>query len=145
MGPTNPRNPGPPMAANADNPGAALADLRILIVEDIGLIAQQLRRQLEDQGCRIAGVVGRLDDAIALAQSVEIDGALLDLNLSGRESYPVADILRARDIPFIFLSGYDSGYLRAEYAAAPHLQKPYTSDVLRSLLITTFVPRLSSE
>lgn len=129
----------PPVSIELD-PVAQLAGLRILIVEDMGLIAHELRLTLEDLGCCIVGVAPRLDAAAELAQTEKIDGVLLDLDLSGTESYPVADILHARGIPFIIMSGYDASTLREDCAGEPHLRKPFSHEALTELMLRTFRP-----
>lgn len=130
----------PPVSIEID-PEAELAGLRILIVEDIGLVAQALRWMLDTMNCHIVGVASRLGEAKQLAQSTErLDGALLDLNLSGQNSYPVAEILHERGIPFIIMSGYDTSNTRADFASDAHLQKPFSHDDLASKMRCTFLP-----
>ncbi len=117
----------------------ALPGLRILIVEDMGLIAMELRRVLQRAGCEIVGVASRLSEALRIVQTTEcLDGVLLDLNLSGEESYPVAEILHERGIPFIIMSGYDASNTRADCAHEAHLQKPFTNDDLAALMRRRF-------
>lgn len=98
---------------------------RVLLVEDEGMIAMLIEDMLVDLGFEVAETAARLDNALRAAETGSFDLALLDLNLDGTESYPVADILRARDIPIIFASGYGSTGLGAAYAGTPILQKPF--------------------
>ena len=120
---------------------AKLAGLRILIIEDVGMIAMELRLMLEHLNCRIAGVASRLHEATMLAQTTEhLDGVLLDLNLSGENSYPIGDILRKRGIPFIIMSGYDASHIRADFANDAHVQKPFTHHALARMMLRTFLP-----
>jgi CheY-like chemotaxis protein len=120
---------------------AGLADLHILIVEDMGLVAHELRLMLEKMGCHLVGVASRLSDAIRLAQTTErLDGVLLDLNLSGQYSYPVAEILHERCIPFIIMSGYDASHTRADCASDAHLQKPFGHADLVGKMLRAFLP-----
>ncbi|TVQ51435.1 MAG: response regulator [Phycisphaerales bacterium] len=117
-----------------------MVGLRVLVVEDTHLIATELRKMLEDLKCPVIDVAAQLDKATALAESAAIDGVLLDLNLAGRQSYPVAEILRERGIPFIIMSGYDASYLREDYANAAYLQKPFDCDELTTMMLRTFCP-----
>jgi DNA-binding response OmpR family regulator len=78
----------------------------VLIVEDEALGAMMLEDVLEKAGYGVVGPVGSLESALAMAESSTIDAALLDINLRGKLSFPVAYALRARNVPFIFLSGY---------------------------------------
>ncbi len=129
----------PPVSIELDRE-ARLIDLRILIVEDMGLIAHELRQMLEKMGCEIVGVASRLREAEKFARETErLDGVLLDLNLSGENSYPVAEILHARGVPFIIMSGYDTSNIRADCSDDAHLQKPFNHDDLASMMLRTFI------
>jgi len=100
--------------------------LRILVVEDSVLVADVIAEALETAGATVIGPVGRIDPAMRLARDEALDGALLDVNLSGANSGPVAAALRARGIPFIFLTGYnDTSALPALFRDAPRLLKPF--------------------
>jgi CheY-like chemotaxis protein len=136
---TKDTKPSVPPALNEADPDAKLAGLRILIVEDMGLVAQALCQMLDEFGCDIVGVASRLSEATRLAQTTErLDGVLLDLNLSGESAYPVTEILHERGIPFIIMSGYDTGNIRADCASDAYLQKPFSQDDLASTMLSTF-------
>jgi CheY-like chemotaxis protein len=105
----------------------------ILIVEDEPIVAMCLEDVIEALGCRVVGPAARLDQAIALARREPIDAAILDVNLGDDRSYPVADLLRARAIPFVFATGYASaGYERMP--DAQFIEKPYTAAQIRTAL-----------
>ncbi|HTN61651.1 MAG TPA: response regulator [Devosia sp.] len=74
---------------------------RILIVEDEALIAMQLESSLMGLGHKVEAIVTRMDKAVLLARTIDIDFAILDLNVAGIQSFPVADILRGRGISFM--------------------------------------------
>ena len=99
--------------------------LRILIVEDEMLVAMNIEDMLLDLGHEVAGLASRLEPALSLAQEANFDGAMLDVNLAGEPSFPVAQILRERGIPFLFATGYGIKGIVEEYRAAPVLQKPF--------------------
>ncbi|MDA8251752.1 MAG: response regulator [Rhodospirillales bacterium] len=109
--------------------------LRILVVEDSLLVAEIIVELLQMAGIEVVGPVGRLDPAIALAQHEQLDGALLDVNLAGENSGPIAEVLCARGIPFIFLTGYnDPAALPPQFRTAPLLVKPFReSDLEREV------------
>ena len=69
-----------------------------------------------------------------MAQLQALDLALLDVNLNGKETYPVAEALAAREIPLVFVTGYGKGILRALYCDRPTLQKPFRREDLRELV-----------
>lgn len=98
---------------------------RILIVEDEVLVAFHLEELLIDMGHRVVGPATRIDQAIELARKSEIDAAVLDVNVAGRKSFPVADILRERGIPFVFATGYGAEGFVDGYRNEPTLRKPY--------------------
>ena len=104
--------------------GAVLAGRRILVAEDELLIAMQLEDLLSEQGCRILGPAATIEAALALLAD-RPDAVLLDGNLRGRISAPVAAEMRGRGIPFIVVSGYGPDQLgEPELAGAPWLRKP---------------------
>ena len=98
---------------------------RILVVEDEYMLAEDLREELERQGAEVMGPVASVADALELLRSGPApDMAILDINLGGEMAYPVADALRARDIPFVFATGYDAQAIPKAYADVPRAEKP---------------------
>jgi DNA-binding response OmpR family regulator len=104
--------------------------LRILVVEDEMTIALLMEDMLTDMGHQVAGLAMRLPQALALAETVEADLAILDVNLDGRMSFPVADVLRRRGVPFIFATGYGSAGIDAPYQGEKVIKKPFLADDL---------------
>lgn len=107
-----------------------LAGLRVLVVEDDALLAMALEMNLASLGCQVVAMAATVQDALPLARDTPIDGAILDVNLAGERVYPVADILAARNIPFLFATGYGPAGLRDCDRARPVLQKPYPVESL---------------
>lgn len=107
---------------------------RILVVEDEYLIRMLLEDMLGDLGYEIAGAVGTIAEASELAATAEIDLAILDVNLDGKEIYPVAHILAGRGLPFVFVSGYGEGSLAEPFRGRPALQKPFQAEQLKTTL-----------
>lgn len=118
----------------------ALAGLRILVVEDEMMVAMLIEDFLEEFGCTIVGPVGSISEAIRLAATEGIDGAMLDMNIDGQPIYPVAEELAHREIPFIFVSGYDAEHFQGEYKTRPKLSKPFRRLDLQRILTATFAP-----
>ena len=107
---------------------------RILVVEDEYFIAQDLRKALVEAETTVIGPVGNVNDALSLLRDEPVDVAILDVNLAGTQSFPVADALRERSVPYMFLTGYDEWALPEEHRQAPRTNKPFaTSEVLRCL------------
>ena len=102
-----------------------LNGLRILVVEDNFLAAEVIRAALEDGGYTVVGPVGRVADGVRLAKAEALDAAVLDINLNGDRCFPIAETLRGRGVPFMFLTGYDgSSMIPAELQDTRRLGKP---------------------
>jgi CheY-like chemotaxis protein len=99
--------------------------LRILVVEDEMLIALHIEDMVTELGFQVVGPAMRLAPALAMARSESLDCAVLDVNLANEKSFPVADALRERGIPFIFATGYGSKGLDDAYRGAATIQKPF--------------------
>src|SRR3712207_228126 len=97
---------------------------RVLIVEDEAAISILMEDMLVDLGIEIVGPASRLVPALQLAREVELDAAILDINIGGVQSYPVADVLLSRGIPVIFATGYGSSVLPERFKSCQILQKP---------------------
>lgn len=119
---------------------SALSGRRILLVEDEVMVAWALEDMLATLGCAVVGPAARVDQALALIETVEMDAAVLDINLNGEESYSVADALAARGVPFVFSTGYHKSTLREAYRSLPMLQKPYERSKLAGELAGLLAP-----
>jgi CheY-like chemotaxis protein len=107
---------------------------RVLVVEDEVIVGMLLEDMLEDLGCEVAAISTHLEQALHLARTLDIDLAILDVNLRGTQSFPVADVLSVRSVPFLFATGYGAQILKPPYSGAPTLQKPFQLDDLRQIL-----------
>jgi len=105
---------------------STLAGHRILVVEDEAIIAMLLEDIMEEIGCAIVGPVAKVAQALAALDAGPVDGAVLDVNLSGEWSYPIADALAARGVPYVFVTGYGQAGLAVDYQDHPVVQKPFT-------------------
>lgn len=110
----------------------ALSGRRVLVVEDEPIVAMALEDMLEAMGCEVVGPAARLSEGLALAEAEALDAAILDINLGHDNSIPIADLLRLRDIPFGFASGY--GAPPEGYDDAPLIEKPYREEDVRAVL-----------
>jgi CheY-like chemotaxis protein len=113
-----------------------LADrrLRILVVEDEMLVAMNIEDMLLELGHEVAGLASRLGPALALAGESRFDAAMIDVNLAGEPSFPVADLLIERGIPFLFATGYGRQGIDERYRDHPMLQKPFRAKDLEKAL-----------
>ncbi len=113
---------------------AGLDGLRVLVVEDEMLVSMLVEDMLMEFGCDIVGPAPDLDQAMALADTAELDAAILDVNVGGRQIFPVADRLKDRGIPFAFASGYGEAGLIEAHRGTPVLQKPFRQGDLERVL-----------
>ena len=104
-----------------------LAGKNILVVEDEYFIASDLKRALLGAGATVVGPVGG-SEGHALAAGLKLDAAVLDVNLEGATTYPIADDLTARGVPFVFVTGYDEWAMPESYRGTPRIAKPFTME-----------------
>lgn len=121
-------------------PPRSLAGRRLLMVEDEVLVGMMAKRILEDLGATVLGPYGGLADGMAAAHSEHFDGALLDFNLAGELADPLADLLIARGVPFIFITGYQRDSIDRRYANIPVLPKPLEAETLERVLVSLLEP-----
>jgi len=114
----------------------ALNGMRLLVVEDEALVAMMVEDMLTDLGCVVVDVAGTVSRGLTVVgdPSVALDGAVLDVNLGGEKVYPVAEMLAARGVPFIFATGYGIAGIAPAYAHIPALAKPYELRALEDVL-----------
>ncbi len=98
--------------------------LHLLLVEDEMLSALMVEDLLVDAGYRVSKAA-RLEQGAALAREADIDFAILDINLGGAVSFPIATALSAREVPFVFASAYGGEHIPHPYKHYPMLHKPY--------------------
>lgn len=114
---------------------APLTGRRVLVVEDESLVAMLLETILEDMGCTAVGPAGNVDDGLTMATDEPLDAALLDVNVAGRQVFPIAEALKARGVPFVFSTGYGEGGLPDEWRGQATIQKPFTEAAVRDALM----------
>jgi CheY-like chemotaxis protein len=109
---------------------SSLTGRRVLVVEDEVLVSWVLEDMLVELGCLVVGPAARIEQAIAMIEAETLDVAVLDVNLNGQKSYPVADALAARGIPFVFSTGYNKDGMPDNYQCFPLMQKPFEQEQL---------------
>ena len=114
---------------------------RVLLVEDEMLVVWLLEDMLADLGCAVVGPAASVNQALAMIDAEAIDVAVLDLNLNGQMSYPIADALATRGVPFVFSTGYDKDTLLDGYRIFPVLQKPFHRSELSDTLAKLLTPK----
>jgi CheY-like chemotaxis protein len=125
------------MTVEADEP---LSGAKVLVLEDETLVSMMVEDMLLDLGCEVVGPFAKLDQALAFVASADgqIDAALLDVNLGGVRSFPMAEALADKGVPFVFTTGYDESGLPDIWRGRPTLRKPFMmgemADALRKAL-----------
>jgi PAS domain S-box-containing protein len=108
---------------------------RILLVEDEILVAMMMRDIMSDLGFEVLGPFSRLPEAMVAAVHEHIDAGIIDVNLGGEFVYPVADVLCARNIPFVFVTGYGVESIEGRFARVPVIKKPVQRQILQKLFL----------
>ena len=115
----------------------SLDSIRVLIVEDNYVVADALRFLIDGYGGSVTAIVPTLERAFAVLAEGAVDVAVLDINLQGASVVPLAEYLRVRGVPFLFLTGYGTGELLPEHLRRhPRLDKPVEAERLVRALLT---------
>jgi DNA-binding response OmpR family regulator len=125
----------------AETPDKSKA-LKILVVEDNELVAETIAEALLDGGYEVVGPATNLSAGLELAQTEQLDGALLDVNLGGRLCFPIAWVLSERNVPFLFVTGYaDAAMIPPDLRSTRQLTKPFRLADLGAVAIKAFGTR----
>jgi CheY-like chemotaxis protein len=108
-----------------------LAGRHVLVVEDEMLIVMMIEDMLADLGCEAIVTAASVDQALAKIEAHVFDIAMLDANLAGMSSEPIADVLAARNVPFFFATGQIGNGLCKAHPNRPVLKKPFHFEALR--------------
>jgi PAS domain S-box-containing protein len=114
---------------------------RVLLVEDEILVAMMMKDILTELGFSVVGPFSRLSEAMVAAVHEDINAGIIDVNLGGEFVYPVADVLAARKIPFVFITGYGVESIDSRFGYVPIVKKPVQRQVLQKI----FVPAEAAE
>jgi len=121
----------------AKRPGE-LQGLRVLVVEDSFLVADTICDVLSERGCEVVGPAPNLEWGWRLSQQEGLDGAVLDVNLGGELSFPIAVTLAERGIPFLFITGYDDvSVMPEQFRTVQRILKPFDFDELVAIIART--------
>ena len=104
--------------------GRKTANLRILIVEDEYLVAEEISETLRGIRINVVGPVGMIQEAYQAVQDTSLDCAVMDINIGEGASFPLIDVLIQRSVPVLLMTGYDQEELPMKYRSLPLVQKP---------------------
>jgi DNA-binding NtrC family response regulator len=111
----------------------SIAGLRLLILEDEPILGLDLEDIIAEAG-GTSIYAERVEEALDVIAAEALDAAILDVNVHGRTSYPVADVLERLGLPFIFATGYGDALHPETFARVPTVIKPYAlADLERAL------------
>ncbi len=108
---------------------------RVLLIEDEALVAMMIQECLAEFGYQVLGPIGTASEAAARARDGQFEAAVLDINLGDGAVYPIADLLAARGVPFVFVTGYDAESVEPRFRKIPVLQKPIEREVLKRVFV----------
>ena len=122
-----------------------VAGRRVFLVEDESLVTMLIEDALAELGCVIAGLASRFGDAMEKAESLSFDVAILDVNLNGEQTFPIAEALLDRGVPFVFSTGYGVTILAPPLQGVPVLAKPFQLRDLEIALFAALAPHSSGQ
>ena len=110
------------------------ASCRVLVVEDESLVGMEIEDLIEELGHQVVGPIAELQEALEVAANEALCCAILDINIRGGHSYPVADILLERGLPVLLMSGYERQTLPQRLHKEALLAKPFTAEQLNTAI-----------
>ena len=131
--PTEPRA-APPTTAAAEPRDRTVANAKVLVVEDEALNALYLAETLDAAGCEVIGPAASVDEAFKLMHGQQLDAALLDIDLAGDRSFPIADALSEWGVPFAFFTGFTADILPERFRQVRTLSKPADEKAITKLV-----------
>jgi DNA-binding response OmpR family regulator len=111
---------------------------RVLVVEDEYWLAEDISKALTGAGCQVVGPFATVAAALSRLDATSVDAAILDINLRGKDVFPLASELRRRGIPYAFTTGYGTEVLPPEHRGVPRWQKPFdAAEIVNGFLRST--------
>jgi CheY-like chemotaxis protein len=114
---------------------------RVFVVEDESVITMLLQDMFEELRCEVVSLASRFQEALDKAKTLSFEVAILDVNLNGQRTFPIAEALTARGLPFVFATGYGAAAVPENFRDAPVLQKPFRLADLERAVLTALATR----
>ncbi len=121
----------------------------VLVVEDDAVIGMDVQATLNDMGFPTVHLAETAREALDILEQAPVMLALLDVLLREGNSFPIAETLAMRGVPFLMVTAYDEldaenvgGQVPECVARAPRIGKPYASAHLHAAIVAlvTSVP-----
>lgn len=103
---------------------ANLSGKRVLVVEDDFYLANDAARALRGAEADVVGPCATEEQVRASLDAETPDAVLLDINLGGGPTFSLAELLKDRGVPFVFVTGYDQNVIPSEFDGIGRLEKP---------------------
>ena len=114
----------------------AVHPARVLVVEDSIIIALDTEENLKRLGVAEVRLESSVTGALAAIEEVPWDFAIIDFNLGGESSEPIAEALRAAGVRFVLATGYAEGASSFDRLGAEAvLRKPFGMTEIERLLV----------
>ena len=109
--------------------------MKILILEDDPLQQFDITQSVIERGHSVVGPFSDVTAALDSCGGLLPDAALIDYNLGGgMNSDRLADLLIAKNIPFVLATGYNRKHIAKRFSEVPILDKPYAdSDIVSAI------------
>jgi CheY-like chemotaxis protein len=107
---------------------------RALLIEDEPAVNMVIAGMLDELGYEVVAASPDVEGAMNMARTQQVDIAVLDLAIEDGNTFPVAEILRERGVPFIFITGLDLSKARDKFGATVILNKPFGAQALEDAL-----------
>lgn len=111
---------------------------KILLVEDSPVVSSFGEDVLDELGCTVVGPAANLASARELAETAEMDAAIVDVRIRGDKSFGICEILDNRGVPFVLTSGYADWPVPEKWEHVPQMPKPYKLEDVEAVLMKVF-------
>lgn len=119
-----------------------LTGYRVLVAEDDYFQADDIRDALHNAGAEVIGPVPTLTEAMTQVHN-KVDAGVVDIGLRGTPAWPLAKMLQARQVPFVFATGFGPEVVPSTYSDVPYWAKPLDADKLVTALSTLLKQKVS--
>jgi len=116
--------------------GTELVGRRVFVIEDEAMVSMLIEDLLSAIGCEVVGTASRFNETLQKVKSVAFDVAILDVDLNGENTVPIAEEFARCGIRFVFATGGAPTVLPNSLQKVPVLKKPFQQEDLARALRT---------